>query len=227
MRPPSHRVAAYGLRASDTERDEAISELRSRFAEGRLSQETFLFRMDVALRAKDQAELSHLFVDLPAGEARPRGIRRLLGSGWSARARLAALRRPGWAAGRSGAPARRPGPAGEAASPGPDGAAGYVPVPAAFQPLLPPQPLYLPRQEDGRFTIGRAPACDFTVADLSVSRRHARLHKEDESWMLSDLGSTNGTRLNGWRVTDGVQVRPGDQVTFGSVTYVISAGPVS
>src|SRR5262249_41805021 len=93
----------------------------------------------------------------------------------------------------------RPGP--EAAAPGP------------------PQPLCLPRQEDGRFTIGRAPSCDFTVADLSVSRWHARLHKQDQTWMLSDLGSTNGTRLNGWRVTKGVQVRPGDQVSFGTVTY--------
>ncbi len=45
--------------------------------------------------------------------------------------------------------------------------------------------------------------------------------------MLSDLGSTNGTRLNGWRVTKGVEVRPGDQVSFGTVTYVITDGPAA
>ncbi len=214
MRSPSNRVAAYGLRASDSERDEAISELRSRFAEGRLSQETFLYRMDVALRAKDQAELSHLFFDLPAAEAAapPRGIRRLLGAGRGARNRLARLSRP----------RRVPGPV-QTALPSEVALPGYAQV-AVPLPLV-AAPLYLPRQQDGRFTIGRAPTCDFTVADLSVSRRHARLHKEDETWMLSDLGSTNGTRLNGWRVTDGVQVRAGDQVSFGSVTYVISDGP--
>ena len=80
MRPSSYRVAAAGLRASDAERDEAIGELRHRFAEGRLSQDTFLYRMDVALRAKDQAELSDLFVDLPAKDSAQPGKRRILGT---------------------------------------------------------------------------------------------------------------------------------------------------
>jgi hypothetical protein len=84
------------------------------------------------------------------------------------------------------------------------------------------RPLWLPSPEDRRFTIGRAMACDFTLADLSVSRWHARLYRKDDDWLLSDLGSTNGTRLNGWRVTTGVPVRAGDQVTFGSVTFVIA-----
>ena len=94
-----------------------------------------------------------------------------------------------------------------------------LPRPAASVP-----PLRLPPQADRRFTIGRALACDFTLADLSVSRWHARLHHEDEQWLLSDLGSTNGTRLNGWRVSTSVPVQPGDQVTFGSVTFVITDG---
>ena len=42
----------------------------------------------------------------------------------------------------------------------------------------------------------------------------------------SDLGSTNGTRLNGWRVTTDVAVKPGDQVTFGSVSFVITDRPI-
>jgi pSer/pThr/pTyr-binding forkhead associated (FHA) protein len=89
------------------------------------------------------------------------------------------------------------------------------------QVSLPPLPL--PPQNDRRFTIGRAMACDFTLADLSVSRWHARLYRDDEQhWLLSDLGSTNGTRLNGWRVTTGVPVKPGDQVSFGSISFVIT-----
>src|SRR5450432_1649012 len=56
--------ASDRVRASDAERDEAIHELRERFAEGLLSHDTFLYRMDVALQAKDRADLSSLFADL-------------------------------------------------------------------------------------------------------------------------------------------------------------------
>ena len=72
MRPSSDRLADDndGVRASDAERDRAIGELRDRFAEGRLSQETFLVRIDAALNAKDRSDLSELFTDLPT-EAKP------------------------------------------------------------------------------------------------------------------------------------------------------------
>ncbi len=188
-----------GIRASDEERDRAAGELRERFAEGRLSQETFLYRLDRALRAKDSAELSGLLGDLP-----PRRQGWLAGGrpgrGWL-----------GWAARIAGR--WRPGP----------GAAGYSA--ARHDQFLPP--FYLPRQANGRFTIGRAMACDFTLADLSVSRWHAKLHKDGEAWLLSDLGSTNGTRLNGWRVTTGVPLRPGDRVTFGSVSFIVRDVPAA
>jgi len=172
------------MRASDAERDQAISRLRDRFAEGRLSQETFLYRVDAALRAKDQADLTGLFDDLPAARPPVSLPARLAGLG----RRIAALR------------PRRPRPPG---------------------PPAPPAPLCLPRDVERRFTIGRALECDLTLADLSVSRWHARLHHEDGGWLLSDLGSTNGTRLNGWRVTTPVEVKAGDQVSFGGLTFVV------
>jgi hypothetical protein len=184
------------LRASDGERDEAIGELRRRFAEGRLSQDTFLCRMDAALQAKVRSELYNLFADLPADE---QGARR------PARAALPRVARL-WRAARdrlSIASRRR----------------------VSIEPE--PQSLCLPRLADGRFTIGRAPSCDFTVADVTVSRWHARLYKEEDSWLLSDLGSTNGTRLNGWRVTSAVPVQAGDEVSFGSAAYVIIDRPVT
>ncbi len=202
-----------GPRASDAERDQAVDQLRERFAEGRISQNTFLYRMDAALQAKERSELSELLRDLPnaaPGQSdvpHPAKRRRLR---QAATGRLAALRQlvrgqpaQGQPAPGSWAPARRAG---------------------AGQPE--PPPLCLPPQQNGRLTIGRALACDFTLADLSVSRWHAKLHREQEHWMLSDLGSTNGTRLNGWRVTTGVPVRPGDQVSFGSVTFVITDRPI-
>jgi len=53
------------LRASDAERDHAVSELRNEFAEGRLSHETFMYRMQSALDARNRSQLAGLFTDLP------------------------------------------------------------------------------------------------------------------------------------------------------------------
>lgn len=88
-----------------------------------------------------------------------------------------------------------------------------------------PPVLTLPRGSQQRFTIGREPACDMTLADETVSRRHASLERQASGWLLADLGSTNGTRLNGWRVTSPVAVGPGDMVSFGAVTYLLSERP--
>lgn len=202
MQPFSDRLADDndGVRASDADRDHAIGELRDRFAEGRLSQDTFLVRMNAALHAKDRSELSELFTDLPAEAKRLRtgGLRERLSL-----LRMAVTGRP--VRGTRRLRVRR----------------AQIPYPPTIMSPV-ALPLPLPPQPDRRFTIGRAMACDFTLADLSVSRWHARLYHEDEQWLLSDLGSTNGTRLNGWRVTTGVPVKPGDHVSFGSVSFVIT-----
>jgi len=62
--------------------------------------------------------------------------------------------------------------------------------------------------------IGRHPSCDVVVADDTVSRRHARLTFRDGGWIVQDLDSTNGTRLNGQYVGR-CRVRPGDQLSLG------------
>jgi FHA domain len=62
--------------------------------------------------------------------------------------------------------------------------------------------------------VGRAACSDVLLGDLSVSRHHARLVFRDGSWVIQDLGSTNGTRVNG--VTVGrCELRPGDRIAFG------------
>jgi pSer/pThr/pTyr-binding forkhead associated (FHA) protein len=76
-----------------------------------------------------------------------------------------------------------------------------------------------------RFTIGRTRECDLCLTDLSVSRMHALLVRREDGWVLSDLGSHNGTRLNGWLVREPVPVRPGDQVEFGSMAFVVQGDP--
>ncbi len=88
-----------------------------------------------------------------------------------------------------------------------------------------PASLTLPTGSQARFTIGREPACDMTLLDRTVSRWHASLQREDDGWLLTDLGSTNGTRLNGWRVNAPIVVSPGDQVSFGAATFVLTERP--
>lgn len=70
-------------------------------------------------------------------------------------------------------------------------------------------------------TIGRSALADFVVADQTVSSRHALLRYDGTSWVLHDAGSTNGTFLNGWRITDPMVVRPGDELTVGESTYLL------
>ena len=82
--------------------------------------------------------------------------------------------------------------------------------------------LTLPAGDRGVFTIGRADGCNLVLSSLAVSRLHAELRLEDGRWLLADLGSTNGTRLNGWRIDGPVEVRPGDQVTFGDLRFRIA-----
>jgi pSer/pThr/pTyr-binding forkhead associated (FHA) protein len=65
-----------------------------------------------------------------------------------------------------------------------------------------------------------------TLTEETVSRWHASLERATAGgWLLADLGSTNGTRLNGWRVTSPIPVRPGDMVSFGAATFVLSERP--
>ena len=54
---------------------------------------------------------------------------------------------------------------------------------------------------------------------------HALLVRREDGWVLSDLGSHNGTRLNGWLVREPVQVRAGDRVEFGSMAFIIQGDP--
>ncbi|HSR85766.1 MAG TPA: DUF1707 and FHA domain-containing protein [Streptosporangiaceae bacterium] len=88
-----------------------------------------------------------------------------------------------------------------------------------------PPVLALPRGSQPRFTIGREARCDMTLADETVSRWHASLERAETGWILADLGSMNGTRLNGWRVTGPVPVQAGDMVSFGGSTYLVSDRP--
>lgn len=69
--------------------------------------------------------------------------------------------------------------------------------------------------------IGRAQECDIRLADINVSRRHAELRQEGTSYVIVDLGSTNGTEVNGTRVQR-AKLEHGDTVTVGSTQLVFT-----
>jgi hypothetical protein len=177
------------FRVSDEERDEVIRMLRDGSIDGRISNETFLRRVDRALHARGADELAELLSDLPPvpGEnAGPAVNWRVRSTLWLREIRLR------WPRFR-----------------------------VAMRPPQPP-PLVLPRGPRTVFTIGRSPDCDLALGDMTVSWRHAELHRTGEAWVLVDLGSTNWTRVNGWRADSGFTVRAGDQVSFGRAVFRIA-----
>ncbi|HRA87886.1 MAG TPA: FHA domain-containing protein [Planctomycetaceae bacterium] len=73
--------------------------------------------------------------------------------------------------------------------------------------------------------VGRSSKmCDLVVDHTSISKQHCVLVKTDGLLYLRDLGSTNGTRVNGQRVIRGALL-PGDQIAFSSITYRVHLGP--
>lgn len=64
-------------------------------------------------------------------------------------------------------------------------------------------------------TVGRLPDCELLLVDSRVSRHHAEIRPHGDEFVLVDLGSTNGTRVNGVRVSQRV-LRDGDELGFGS-----------
>ena len=177
--PPDSLPSAF--RASDEDREDVIRILRDGSVAGRLSHDTFLRRVDHALRARRVGELAGLLRDLPRdqGTGPDRAASR-----WSRFAGLLSAMgfRAAWPA-----------------------------------PRLPR--LVLPRGPRTVFTIGRSPDCDLPLGDITVSWHHAELRRTDQAWVLVDLGSTNGTRVNGWRADSGFAVRAGDWVSFGAAAF--------
>jgi hypothetical protein len=175
--PPDSLPPAF--RASDDDREDAIRMLRDGSVAGRLSNDTFLRRVDRALRARRMDELAGLLSDLP-----PVPGQGAAANPWSRLAgRLRAVRfRAAW--------------------------------PAARLPRL-----VLPRGPRTVFTIGRSPDCDLPLSNVTVSWHHAELRRTDQAWVLVDMGSKNGTRVNGWRVDSGFTVRAGDRVSFGAAAF--------
>ncbi|WP_424211237.1 FHA domain-containing protein [Streptomyces sp. BI20] len=179
-------------RPSDAEREQALGLLRDGAADGRLSHDTFLRRMELALAARRIDELAALTADL--ADRRPGGpvSRRLFG--WVGRVSAVSVGvRSAWRRER---------------------------LPKL---LLPTRPVGPPGAPPVPLRIGRDPGNGLRLTHETVSRNHAELVPHDGLWLLRDLGSTNGTTVNGTRVTGAVVVRAGDEVWFGRVAFRLSA----
>ncbi len=72
-----------------------------------------------------------------------------------------------------------------------------------------------------RVTIGRLPSCDLTIDDSTVSREHAAVVRRADGWWVIDLGSTNGTRVNGRRAAEH-PLTHGDRLELGDVVVELA-----
>lgn len=175
----SFEFHTYPARLSDAERDKALSVLRDGVAMGRLSHDTFVRRMELALVARRSDELAALTADLPKEN---RFARAVFGSVEAVSGFTVRLRR-------------------------------------AWQAEKLPK-LLLPHPSSGHpLRIGRDPASGLRISHETVSRVHAELRQQGGLWVLRDLGSTNGTTVNGRRVVGAAVVREGDQIGFGRIIY--------
>jgi DNA-binding NtrC family response regulator len=75
----------------------------------------------------------------------------------------------------------------------------------------------------GRILVGQSPACAVRLADPTVSRRHAALELAQGALRVADLGSTNGTWVNGLRVYD-VALQGGESLQVGNTVLAVTAG---
>ena len=66
--------------------------------------------------------------------------------------------------------------------------------------------------------VGRHPDCDYQLDSVKVSRRHCCLALVNDCWVVRDLGSTNGVRINGRRVEHG-RLSPGDELAIANFRY--------
>src|SRR5918997_1123068 len=67
-----------------------------------------------------------------------------------------------------------------------------------------------------RVLLGRSRDCDIQLDDPNTSRRHAEVRREGNAWVIADLGSTNGIKVNGSRVAE-AELHQGDEVTLGLI----------
>jgi hypothetical protein len=67
----------------------------------------------------------------------------------------------------------------------------------------------------GEISVGRGGDCTLDIADDYASTHHARLYRDEQSWIITDTGSTNGTYINGVHIVRATRVGEGDIIRIG------------
>ncbi|MBQ2941650.1 MAG: FHA domain-containing protein [Clostridia bacterium] len=103
--------------------------------------------------------------------------------------------------------------------------AGLPEYEAYLKPINQPNGVHFDLEERyplyGDETIGRGKDCEIYIADTFMSHRHSRIFKEDGGFFLEDLGSTNGTFLNGNEVAEeATELLDGDKICIGQVEFM-------
>ncbi|MCS7030303.1 MAG: FHA domain-containing protein [Gloeomargarita sp. SKYG116] len=93
---------------------------------------------------------------------------------------------------------------------------GPLPTPTENQPVI------LDLRGRRMLAIGRDPSNDLVIQHPTVSRFHARVERQDGSFVITDLGSTNGTYVNGKPITHPFVLRTGDTIRIGSHVLVLN-----
>lgn len=75
-----------------------------------------------------------------------------------------------------------------------------------------------------QFLLGRGPDCDLRLHGETVSRHHCVIRQTNDDVALVDLGSSNGTFLNGVRVRSQAPLQSGDLLTLGAFSFVVLLG---
>lgn len=83
------------------------------------------------------------------------------------------------------------------------------------------------RVEEGAVVLGRDPSCDVTLDDEEVSRRHAEIQARGDLAEIRDLGSRNGTFVNGNRISAPTTLRGGETVKIGRTSYAVQGAGVT
>lgn len=94
-------------------------------------------------------------------------------------------------------------------------------APKKFALRLISKPIKVFHLQGNRLSIGRNPDCQVLIEDMNVSRHHAVLLLTAQGYQIQDLGSKNGTFLNGKRITGATLLSPGDEVRLGNTLLLI------
>lgn len=72
----------------------------------------------------------------------------------------------------------------------------------------------------GQAVIGRNKSCDIVLRDRYISGKHVKIWFDDGEWYLEDLGSRNGTEVNGQRIARRVMLDPQDEISVGGIHFL-------